>query len=359
MKRLVAVAVAALLVTFLPVSAESAKRAKWDTRVFSRIASPGFPAYVYAHPNGRVYAATYTNPNGDKIRSRVFEWTSGGTLLRSWTVPGQNLSKPHGVQVATSDARGRLVLLEKSTSAVLTLDVRTGKFTKQATLPDLPLCSKKPAPCSPNGAKGPAIPNFAAWGPDAALYLTDYGQAVIWRIPAAGGRPTVWFASTALDNSGFGTTGLVYRPKTRDFLIGQQTTAGSNPLSGRIYRLPITKAGRPGAISTFWRSKMGALPDGFGVAKSGKVYVAALLHNQIIELSPSGTVLDFFPKSHTGGNGSSILFDGPSNATFVGTRVLVANQSPLLGTTSHHAILDVEVGEVGAPEFIPRKSRLK
>ena len=76
-----------------------------------------------------VYAGTYTNPLGDTERSRIFEWTQSGTLLRSWTVPGQDLSKPHGVQVAISDAAGRLVLLEKSTRRIMRLDLRTGRFS--------------------------------------------------------------------------------------------------------------------------------------------------------------------------------------------------------------------------------------
>ena len=92
------------------------------------------------------------------------------------------------------------MLLEKSTSAVMTLDLKTGRFKRQATLPDLPLCSTKVTPCSPNSSDSKAIGNYAAWGPDGALYITDYGQAVIWRLPAKGGTPKVWFASSALDN---------------------------------------------------------------------------------------------------------------------------------------------------------------
>ena len=43
-------------------------RERWDTRVFSKVPSPGFPAFVYAHPNGRLYGGTYTNPQGDSER---------------------------------------------------------------------------------------------------------------------------------------------------------------------------------------------------------------------------------------------------------------------------------------------------
>lgn len=332
-------------VGLLPASA--AERAVWHTRVFAKVPKPGFPAYVYVHPNGRVYAATYTNPAGDSMRSRVFEWTASGTLLRSWTVPGQDLTVARGVQVATSDARGRLVLLEKSRSRVLTLDVTTGRFQDQATIPDLP-------------GGGPAIPNYAAWGPD-GLYITDYGQDVIWRIPSAGGTPRVWLRSAKLAGMQFGTTGIVYEPARRSFLISQQTTADPlDLLRGHLYRLPVLADGKPGALHSVWTSGPMDLPDGFGVSRAGNIYVALLGTNQLVKLGPEGRELDRFPATPlTGDNGSPVPFDNPSNATFLGTRVLVANQSAVSGSAAHQVILDVEVGEPGAPVFMPARSTLR
>lgn len=363
MKRLFAPALLlAMLGMLTPAAAEADTPAKWRTRVFAMVPSPGFPAYAYVHPNGRVYAGTYTNPLGDTVPSRVFEWSADGALLRSWTVPGQDPGAKRGVQVANSDARGRLVLLERSTSSVLTLNVKTGSFKKQAKLPDLPTCSTGKRPCSPNLADQPAVPGYATWGPDGALFVNDYGQAVIWRIPAAGGAPRVWFASTKLDGIEFGTTGLVYQPSSRTMLIGQQTTTAllSNPPVGKLYKLTVTSSGRPGKLTTLWRSRPGELPDGFGVARSGRIYVANVgLSNQLVVLSASGKELERFPKVPLlGNNGSPVPFDGPSNATFRGTKVLVANQSPLFGNRGHHAILEVEVGEKGAPVQVPKQSRL-
>ena len=46
-------------------------------------------------------------------------------------------------------------------------------------------------------------------------------------------------------------------------------------------------------------------------------------------------------------------FDTPCSATFLGTRVLVANQSAVAGDASHQAVLDVEVGEPGLPAYLP------
>ena len=100
----------------------AAKRARFDTRVFALIQRPGFPARAYVARNHRVYEGTYDNPSGDTVPSRVFEYSSRGALLHSWTIKGQDLSGAHGVQVATSDSSGRLVLLDKSPARVLTLN---------------------------------------------------------------------------------------------------------------------------------------------------------------------------------------------------------------------------------------------
>ena len=350
----------ALVTPTAPAGAAPA-REKWDTRVFAHVQSPGYPAYAFHHRNGRVYAGTYTNPQGDHQRSRVFEWSRNGTLLRSWTVPGQRLGQEHGVQVANADAHGRLVLLEKSTSTVRTLNVRTGRFRTWATLPDLPTCAPGTTGphCSPNATDLPAIPNYATWGPGGALYVSDYGQAVIWRIPPGTVKPHVWFASAQLDGTDFGTAGLVYRPGRRDLLITQQSTAtdGTVPTDGKLYRLPIRASGQPGTLRTLWTSNPGDLPDGFGIARSGHVYVAnAGLSNQLVELGPGGREIARFPQvPGTGENGSEIPFDTPSSATFLGHRVLVANQA-YFGDTSHHALLDVAVGERGRSPYLPRKA---
>ena len=341
---------AALLVGAAAVSPASAapERERWDTRVFSQVPSPGFPAYVFTHRNGRAYAGTYSNPQGDTERSRVFEWRRDGTLLRSWTLKHQDLSAEHGVQVANQDRRGRLVLLEKSRARVLTLNPENGHFHRWATIPDLP------------DVDGSPIPNYATWGPGGALYVTDYGQAVIWKISRKYPmKPKPWFASDALYSPEFGTTGIVFRPDQRDLLITQQSTAtdGSVPTDGKLYRLPIGDDGKPGALETLWTSLPGDLPDGFGIARSGRIYIAnAGLSQQIVVLSPQFEEVARFPEAPgSGENGSPIPFDTPSSATFLGRRVLVANQS-FFGDTTHHAVLDVYVGERGVTPYLPRRA---
>ena len=339
MRRLLLLLAGVLVSTGLTTPA-TAVDDHWATSVLAAVPEPGYPAYVFAHRNGRVYAGSYHDPDGAGIPSKVFEWTADGRLRRSWTVPGQDLAAAHGVQVANQTRRGRLVVLETSTSTVRTLSLRTGRWRTVATLPG-------------------ATPNYATWGPHAALYVTDYAQGVIWKVSKKG-RARAWFRSPALEGvGGFGTTGIVFRATSRDLLITQQTSPDT-PTQGHLYRLPIRSDGRPGTLQALWTSRPGDLPDGFGIGRSGHVYVAlAGLAAQLVELDASGAEVDRFPELPlTGGNGSPVPFDTPCSATFLGTRLLVANQSAVAGDPAHQAVLAVDVGETGVPAYLPRRAEL-
>lgn len=341
MRRLLAALATAALALTVGAPATAQPREPGDTRVFSLVPAPGFPAYVHAHTNGRVYAGTYTDP-GSTVPSRVFEWSADGTLLRSWPVPGQRLDQDHGVQVANQTRAGRLVLLETSTASVLTLDVTTGRFRRVVRFPD------------------GAVPNYATWGPGGALFVTDYAEGVIWKVPHGSRTPRRWFTSPALAGAvGFGTAGIRYRPGRSDLLITQQTVSdGSDlPTDGALYRLPLDDRGRAGELETRWTSQPGDLPDGFGIGRSGHVYVAlAGPANQLVELTAAGEEVRRFGTPLTGDNGSPVPFDTPCSATFLGRSVLVANQSAVAGDASHQAILDVHVGEPGRPPYLPRRA---
>jgi sugar lactone lactonase YvrE len=337
-RRAAALVLVGLLALSLCSPASAAARPRGDTRVFAPMPAPGFPAYVLVHTDGRVYAGSYVD-SGSTAPSTVVEWSADGRQLRSWTVPGQVLDEDHGVQVANQTHDGKLVLLETSTASVLTLDVRTGQFRRVVRFPD------------------GTVPNYATWGPGGSLFVTDYAHGVIWKVPHGSPTPQRWFSSPALSSVEFGTTGIRYRPVSHDFLVSQQTSTdgASLPTDGHLYRLPIDTRGRPGTLQTLWTSRPGDLPDGFGIARSGHVYVALSgLSNQVVELSATGQEITRFGQPITGDNGSTVPFDTPCSATFLGTRVLVANQSAVAGDASHQAVLDVEVGEQGLPAYLPR-----
>jgi sugar lactone lactonase YvrE len=103
-----------------------------------------------------------------------------------------------------------------------------------------------------------------------------------------------------------------------------------------------------------WESRPVDGPDGFAIAKSGNIYVALLAVNQLAVIAPNGTERERFPAAPgTGDNGSAVPFDTPSSVRFLGTRLMVANQSYFAADRTHQGVLDVEAGEEGLPELIP------
>jgi hypothetical protein len=113
-------------------------------------------------------------------------------------------------------------------------------------------------------------------------------------------------------------------------------------------------------MTQIWESLPADGPDGFAIARSGAIYVALLVANQIAVVGPDGVERERFPRAPGGGdNGSTVPFDSPSSVHFLGTRLIVAQQSFFNGDTSHMALLDVEAGEDGLPEAIPPNAGLK
>ncbi|MGI8846090.1 MAG: SMP-30/gluconolactonase/LRE family protein, partial [Thermoleophilaceae bacterium] len=236
-------------------------------------------------------------------------------------------------------------------------------FSPYATFADLKPCAagQTGPSCSPTMDDAPAVPNYGAFGPDGSLYVTDFRQAVIWRVPPGGGKAVVWLADRRLDGGEFGTTGLLLGPDGHTLYVAQGSGAGlggsllGNPTAGGLYAVAITPGGGPGALVQLWESRAGDVPDGFAIAASGRIYVPLVgLPAQIAVLAPDGRELERFPTAAgSGDNGSPVPFDSPSSARFLGTRLIVANQSALAGNAANQALLDVEVGEPGLPELIP------
>ena len=341
MRQRAAAILAALVAALVLAASAGAARERLDTDVFALIPSPGFPARAYVAPNDRVYEGTYTNPSGDSVPSRVIEYDRRGSLLRSWTIEGQDLESDHGVQVATSDSRGRLILLDKAPARVLALNPRNGRQRTYATFP------------------GEATANYAAWGRSGELYVTDYTHGVIWRVPPGGGEASVWLDDPRLDGLEFGTTGIVLSRDRRHLFVSQQSSAGGgdgNPTTGKLYEIAIT-GGQPGEIRTIWESRPFDGPDGFWIDRAGRFYVTLLVSNQIAIVNPDGSELERFPASPgDGDNGSEVPFDNPSSAMFLGRRLIVANQAFISGDPAHQAILDTWIGERGQREFIPKRA---
>src|SRR5438876_4758595 len=111
-RRLALAALVALGCALAAVPASA--RERFDTRVLAHVPSPGYPALSLVAPDGTIYVGSFENPAGDSLPSKVFAYAPDGHLIRSYTVPGQDLAAAHGVQVAAIDSSGLLYLLDQT-----------------------------------------------------------------------------------------------------------------------------------------------------------------------------------------------------------------------------------------------------
>jgi hypothetical protein len=365
--RRAALVIAALVAALAPVGAAQA-RAKYDVRVLAKVPPPGQPALSLVAPDRTIYVGTFTNSAGTANGpSKVFAYTPAGKLKRTYVVKGQDAGADNGVQVAAIDAKGVLYLLDQHPARVVKLNPRTGKQSTYATFKDVPTC---PPPqnigneCSAALLDNPPEPDYAAWGKDGALYVTDYTQMLIWKVAPGGGPAHVWFTNTRLDGAQFGPAGIVLMPDRRTLMLdtsaGGPTAPTPDPTTGKLYTLPIESNGNPGDLHMLWESGPKEAPDGFALSRSGKVYMALVgpQTNQLVVISPKGKELARI--SHDGSSGpNDVPFDEPSSVAFDGNRMIVTNDAYFSGDASHFAIFDVFAGERGAPVFVPfrHKSR--
>jgi sugar lactone lactonase YvrE len=342
-----------------PAALAQTAPARGVVQVIAAVPSPGTPALPLVIGTD-IWEGTYTSASGSTDPSKVFEFSSAGKLLKTVTVQGQNTAATHGIQAATTDARGDIVLLDDTSGRVLLMNPATGAQTLYATIPQIEPCGQSgtSTECTQEQSAQTPEPDYAAWGPDGSLYVTDYQQGVIWRIPPHGGTPSIWLSGSELDGSTYGTAGIWMLPDHHTLLFDQASNLGNSSGDmgeGKLYSVQIEPDGEPGTPQLLWTSGNAALPDGFAVTSTGDIYMAQIgpTANDVIELSPSGQQLATFGTPITGANGSSIPFDEPSGVAFMGGELVIANQGYLDDDTSHMALLGLGTGEQGAAVYVP------
>jgi sugar lactone lactonase YvrE len=183
--------------------------------------------------------------------------------------------------------------------------------------------------------------------------VTDLQQALIWRVPRGGGKARVWFTDPRLENV-FGPNGIQFVSRRRILFACSATSPSTgDPTAGALFELRVRRDGSPGRLRRFWRSRSLDGPDGFAVARSGRVYVALAAADQLLVLSPRGRERARVPATPLENAMMEVPFDGPASAAFLGRRLMVTNQSNFAGNPQSWAVLDVFAGERGLPLFRP------
>ena len=141
------------------------------------------------------------------------------------------------------------------------------------------------------------MPDYGAWGPDGSLYVTDYQQAVIWRVPPGGGAAQVWLADTKLDGGPFGTAGIALAADHRTLVIARAARPGSARATRRpagLYKVAIGADGEPGRAQAALGERAGR-----GARRLRDREVRQRLRgavgpvaNQIVAVGPDGKEID-------------------------------------------------------------------
>jgi hypothetical protein len=350
--------VATTMLGLLALAAPAEAREPLDVRIFARVPTPGYPEPV-ALAGRRVYIGTNQQgkqPSG-AAPSKVFVYTRSGRLVRDYTLEGQPLSEDHGIQGLAFDGDRRLYVLDRSADPrVVRLNIRTGRQREYATFADVPSCggSEGDGDCSATLGDAEPGPDYAAFGPDGSLYVTDIDQALIWKVPPGGGKARVWLTDRRFD-SPFGPNGIQFTEDGRTLLFAVTFVgpSGGDPTTGALFEVRVGRDGEPRGLREFWHSRRFDAPDGFAIARSGTVYLALAGVNQLVVLSRAGAELARVPADFFENAEQEVPFDGPASVAFAGRRVLVTNQTVFVPNPDHWVIFDVFAGERGLPLFRP------
>ncbi len=351
---LIAGVAAALGVFLVPAGAQ--QRPVGDIGVFARVGPPGHPDALAIADDGSVWVGSNGGAQNTPAPSVLTHLSPAGELLDEITVVGQDVGRDHGLLGIALDDRGALYVVDRAPARILRVDPVTGQQSTYAEIPDLPACGS--APCEPGPNQVP-WPNGAAFGMDGGLYVADFAQATIFRVPRGGGVAQVWLQA-ARYISPFGINSLAIDAAGRLLftttveVLPQPTLRGGR---GGLFRVTVAPDGTAGEVETVWTAGPGEGPDGLAIAASGALFVTTLIANQIVALTEDGMETARYPASPVANLALEVPLDNPASIRFAGTRLLITNLSFFRSDPASYAVLDLEVGEPGLPLRRPSTTR--
>lgn len=335
-KLLLFAAVLLLILSLIPGSILAA-RPLGHSEVIAPVPSAGLPEGIATRGN-RFYVsgpADFGQPLGSAY-VHAYD-ISTGTLEATYPI---DITNPYAGMSAASCAAfgpdGKLYVIEPFVGVIrMNLDPGNSQSVYSAFTPT-----------------GPTLLNDLAFDDDGNLYVTDSFAATIYKVPAGGGPPVVWFTDPALAGNPaipFGVNGIRIDKNNKNVYVSVTVDAG---FDGKIYRLPL--AASPDADDLELFASLGFTgPDGITFGKSGKLYVAEALSSSITVLNPDGSVDAVYTGPAEDPEGLPVPWANPANIAFnnkEGT-LLVTNHASLVDPRdpSLYLVFDVYVNDKGMP----------
>lgn len=321
------------------VSGPSGPPAPSGPTIFAFIGSPGAPSGIAVSSSGSVYVDTDNgSARGVEAPSKVFEFDRSGRPLDTVTVAGQAPSHVDGLGAAAVDpVDGAVYVVEVDSAQVLRISPgSSAPSTVAVTVPDVAPCGLvvDQPPCEPGVMDHKPSLSGLAFDRQGDLYITDAGQATIWKWHPGLTAPIQWYQSSDLA-TGDGPAGVAV-DHSGDVVFSAGTTLDvSNPGGGAIYRLAATADGTPGPRSTVASFPSGARPGALAMDASGRIYAIMRGSGTIDSVSSSGVA----PFSTSG---SPVPLDGPAGLAVEEGRLLVTNEASS-GPATHWAVLSFPI----------------
>lgn len=326
-----------------------------DVRILATVPSPVALPEGIAVKGNKIYVsgpATFGNAgNGHPSEVYVFDIDSGA-LVQRFPAQGENLALDHANSNIAFDAAGRLYV-NNIQLGIYRLDTATGQQEIYSPpLPNLPQCSPlQPAPCAPTVIDSQMpLPNDIIFDAAGNAYVTDSMQATIWRIPAGGGAPQIWFQDARFASPYVGVNGMRLDPSGTKMYV---TVSIDMTGQGWIYTLPLVAQPTAADLQPFHHFTGGDLPDGIAFGRSGNLYVAIAtpFNSGIAVLDPAGKQIARLSNPQ----GSPISpYDSPASIAFNHHGSLVAiNHAFATMLPSNFTVLDVYVDDKELPLVKP------
>jgi sugar lactone lactonase YvrE len=335
----------------LPATAAAEQaRPYGDVQVLATFPTPpGFPEGIAVKGN-KVYVSgpARFGTAGTGPSTVVAYNRDTGALEATYTTQGEALAFEHANSCIAFDGNGKHYVLNLQLG-LYRVDTGSGAQESYSTpFPDLPACNGNNAPCSPTFFDAPALPNDIAFDEAGNAYVTDSLQATIWRVPAGGGTPQIWFqdARFATFPGGVGTNGIRLSPDRSKVFV---TVTFDQVGQSFIYTLPLVAQPQASDLAVFKAFGPTDLPDGIAFGNSGNLYVAIAtpLASGIAIFDASGSEVGRLSNP----SGSPLFpYDSPANIAFNGHGSLLAtNHAFATMIPTDMTVLDVYVGDSASP----------
>jgi sugar lactone lactonase YvrE len=241
-------------------------------------------------PDGQRVAGVAATEAGDvwataqsQTGPTLHHFGADGALLQS--VPLPDVASAHGITIGPDR---RLYVLTGQPAQVLAITTETGQVDRYAVIPDAPSCIPLVLTTNCDGSITNSAPMLSDLTFDGGgrLYVTDTGQAAIWRVGPADRAVTQVLVDPSWSNPvrPAGPTGISVAGDT--LLVAVQGTLDSD--AGRVVAVELTPDGVLGARTDLASTDPGSLPAEIEVGETGRIYVALAGTGHVLVLQQDG-----------------------------------------------------------------------